>query len=354
MKNFNHRRKLEFCLKHHILYKDMWSWSMATRFVNEHRLPIPVINKKTFFYFLKNYDSYFGTISKWNDLCTQIEVFFGGDPQAFVEGFIEIRNKVIEAVKENEAYQRFNTMDMSKFSVDKSKYKQKGKNVFCEANIGKTLVSIDLRKANFQALNYVDKDIMFNSATYDDFISKFTELPLVKKSKYFRQVFFGQLNPSRVFTVETYMVYQVIDLMTKHFEGLDYEIVSINADEVTISLNLNYYYDISSTVNKIYSFDSLCSLETGIITHTSVYTLDGYNFYSNPRNRKRFTFYVKNYIDVRTSKILETQLMCVPGPYFAITWKLFNHKKPSKMDYHFSYEENDCIFNDTFRIEKIK
>lgn len=332
--------------------KEMWTFPMATRFVNEHRLPMPVINEELFFYHIQNYDKVFGTIDKWNDLCELVNKYYHGNPQEFVEGFKEIRENVIKTIKDGEAYQKFNNMDMNVYAVDKNKYQQKSKNIYHEGNIGKTLISIDLRKANFQAMNYVDKNIMLNSDTYDDFIRKFTNNQLVIDSKYFRQVFFGQLNPGRVFTVETYMVYQVLDFMAKYFQ-FPYEINSINADEVTIELQDRYYY-LLRDFRAIANFATECKNTTGIDVHCEIYTLDGYNFYSNARNRKHFTFYARNeHKEPFDETVINTNLMCVQGPYFALVYKLYNNMEPEPLDYHFTNGDVDCIFNDTFRIEQI-
>ena len=332
--------------------KGMWTFPMAVRFVNEHRLPMPVINEELFFYHIQNYDKVFGTIDKWNDLCGLVNKYYHGNPQEFVEGFKEIRENVIKTIKDGEAYQKFNNMDMNVYAVDKNKYKQKSKNIYHEGNIGKTLISIDLRKANFQAMNYVDKNIMLNSDTYDDFIRKFTDNQLVIDSKYFRQVFFGQLNPGRVSTVETYMVYQVLDFMSSYF-NFPYTINSINADEVTIELYGRYYY-LLRDFRAVANFATECKNATGIDVHCEIYTLDGYNFYSNARNRKHFTFYARNeHKEPFDETVINTNLMCVQGPYFALAYKLYNNMEPEPLDYHFSNGDIDCIFNDTFRIEQI-
>ena len=296
--------------------KGMWTFPMAARFVNEHRLPMPVINEELFFYHIQNYDKVFGTIDKWNDLCGLVNKYYHGNPQEFVEGFKDIRENVIKTIKDGEAYQKFNNMDMNVYAVDKNKYKQKSKNIYHEGNIGKTLISIDLRKANFQAMNYVDKNIMLK------------------------------------FTVETYMVYQVLDFMSKYF-NFPYTINSINADEVTIELYGRYYY-ILRDFRAIANFATECKNATGIDVHCEIYTLDGYNFYSNARNRKHFTFYARNeHKEPFDETVINTNLMCVQGPYFALVYKLYNNMEPEPLDYHFTNGDVDCIFNDTFRIEKI-
>lgn len=344
-------------MENNTINKEMWTFPMATRFVNEHRLPIPVNNEELFWYHIGMLDKEFGTINKWNSLVEDINQHFGGNPQAFTEGFLDVREKVIQAVKNNPAYIKFNEMDMNKYAVDKNKYKQKARNIYNEGNIGVHLISIDLRKANFQAMNYVDKEIMFNSDNYHQFIKKFTDIPLIVNSKYFRQVFFGQLNPSRVFTVETYMVYQILDYITENLP-FKFEINSINADEIVLSYDPSEYGKDTVTNFRNNDFVNLLPSkimrDLGIETHMEFFTIDGYNFYSNKRNRKHFTFYAKNFTVLPNMEIpIDTELMCVNGQFYSLTYKLFNDIPLCEEDYHFVNCDVDCIFNDTFRIEKI-
>lgn len=337
--------------------KMMWTFPLATRFVNEYRLPIPVNNEELFWYHINMLNDEFDTINKWNSLIEVINRDFDGNPNAFTEGFLDVRETVIQAVKNNPAYIKFNEMDMTEYAVDKTKYKQKSKNIYNESNIGKHLISIDLRKANFQAMNYIDKEIMFNSDNYQQFIKKFTDIPLIVNSKYFRQVFFGQLNPSRVFTVENYMVYQILDYIIEKLP-FKYEINSINNDEVVLSYDHDEYsknVGPNSTNGDILTIlPSMLIRDLGIDVCIEFFTLDGYNFYSNKRNRKHFTFYAKKYTPgPMCDNVMNTELMCVNGQFYSLTYKLFHNLQLCEEDYHFVNCDVDCIFNDTFRIEKI-
>ena len=73
--------------------KSMWTFPLATRFVNEHRLPMPVNNEELFWYHISMFDKKFGTINKWNSLIEDINRYFDGNPQAFTEGFLDVREK---------------------------------------------------------------------------------------------------------------------------------------------------------------------------------------------------------------------------------------------------------------------
>ena len=49
-------------------------------------------------------------------------------------------------------------------------------------------MSIDLKKANFQALRYYNPDLVQNAKTYQEFIGLYDSSPLLAESKYTRQM----------------------------------------------------------------------------------------------------------------------------------------------------------------------
>ena len=67
--------------------------------------------------------------------------------------------------------------------------------IYKKTNTGKILLSIDLSNANFNALRKFDESLVINKKNYYEFISEFTEIEHIRKSKYIRQVIFGHTNP---------------------------------------------------------------------------------------------------------------------------------------------------------------
>ena len=98
--------------------------------------------------------------------------------------------------------------------------------LYNEETDGGLFLSIDLKKANFQALKYVG---VLKDDTYEDFIHRFGGSDYFAKSKYLRQVIFGKLNPKRQVKVEKYLVYNIHGIMNG-VPGL--ELYSINSDEL--------------------------------------------------------------------------------------------------------------------------
>lgn len=323
--------------------KFRFNWNLAQRFVNDYRLPIPIMGEKMFKYHLNLYENKFGCKSKWFQLWDLIDQRFGGNPEKFLEEFYAVRENVIQTVSTSAPFLAFNTCDMNVYP--KKKLNPRCSSLYNETNIGKMFVSVDLAKGNFQALNYVDCNILLNSPTYESFISKFTDMYYIKESKYFRQVVFGKMNPKRHITVEEHLIGKVYEYIVGH--GVDPDsLVVANSDELIFEVK-GFGYGFPVDEVEIKSI-------LGVDVHIECFILRGYDFYSKKENHKRCTFYAKERRYISIPGVKEFELMCVPMPYHSIIFKLFRGMRLCKKDYHFVYENIDSIFNDKFYIKEIK
>ena len=93
--------------------KFRFNWNLAQRFVNDYRLPIPIMGEKMFKYHLNLYENKFGCKSKWFQLWDLIDQRFGGNPEKFLEEFYAVRENVIQTVSTSAPFLAFNTCDMS-------------------------------------------------------------------------------------------------------------------------------------------------------------------------------------------------------------------------------------------------
>ena len=139
-------------------------------------------------------------------------------------------------------------MNMDKFKI-LSNYPNNS--IYKENNIGKTFLSIDLVKANYQSLKFIDKSLVLNSVNYDDLISKFTDYMYIKQSKYIRQVIFGHLNPKRLQKIQRYLIEQVILYVLSHENMIEDSIVMASNDEVIFEINDFLSDDFSNTFKEI-------------------------------------------------------------------------------------------------------
>lgn len=284
--------------------REVLTLRLGQRFVNEYNLPIQVIDTETFEHWLNKYEHDYNSLTLWNNTIGYIDKEFNGDVNVFLDNYYNVRNAVIESVKNNEAYQKFNNMDMKVFATQPLQYSN-GK-LYSEENVGKFFLSIDLKKANFQALKYVNPEIVGNAKTYDEFIRKYTNVPLITDSKYFRQVVFGQMNPSRHITVEKYLIHRIHDEFAQ-----DLKLFSMAADELI--------YELPDDSNKwamiAQRFEDGAKKLLDIEIRAEFFMLEGYRLSFVDRDKDALTFYRKWQPGSR-------RLYCVPLIYHAIVHSL--------------------------------
>lgn len=326
--------------------KVRYNKELAKRFVDDCKLPISLTSEKYFPYQLHLYEKDYGALTKWNALWDMIDAKYGGFCDLFLEDYYDVRENIIQTVSSLSAYKAFNEMDMGAYKVVDKPDVSSGNIYNCE-NVGKFFMSIDLRKANFQALKYVNPDIVLNADTYEDFVGKFTDLDYVKESKYTRQVVFGKMNPKRHITVEKYLINEV----WKAFCDLSLEgekIVSMSNDEIVIEISDVMDHDGYDTDAHI--IEAYIKQKTGLDVKVEYFRLKGYRLCvdDGKAHKPRNPFFVKeSAIDDRNT------FVCVPLPYHAIIYKLYNGMELQEEDYHFVYEGIDCIFNEKFIMEEI-
>ncbi len=218
------------------------------RFVNDHNLPIQVVEEPYFNYFLDLYEPYNQARTKYQKLVLTIELCFDGDEEKFLSEYYTVRDKVIDTILTKDTYLSFNKLDMNQFKVKDIGISAKT-NIYNQENIGKKFISIDLKKANFQALKYINRAIFNNVDSYEEFISGFTDIGYFKESKYTRQVIFGQLNPSRTVTIEKFLTYKIYDLLTEICFIEEGAIVrSITNDEIILEIDNDISIEILESI----------------------------------------------------------------------------------------------------------
>lgn len=253
-------------------------------FVDLDKLPLQVIKDLGYFEYSL---SEIGLTKKWTEFIDYIETKFGNKDE-YKKYYFQVKESFLEYVKRLPEYQAFNTQDMSRFAFPFPPNVAKG-NQYSENNTGKTMLSIDLKKANYQALKYCG--LFKDTDSYEDLIGRFTDIPFLIKSKYLRSVVFGQLNPGRHITVESYLVnlirpeisdrlklvcmasdelvYEVpgdIILLGSDLEGTRQEIQEKYGLQVTAEYYKLHEYILESEMSKkqyrIYSKESLCGGKT--------------------------------------------------------------------------------------------
>lgn len=320
---------------------------LAKRFVKDYNFPIPIINEEYFFYYLNLYEEDYGSLTKYKKLMELIDSKYNGDIESFLSNYYDIRDNIITTVLNNDSFKKFNTMDMGVYAI-KDKPNITSNNIYNQENIGKFFISIDLKKANFQTLRNIDKNIVFGADTYEDFISKFTDLEYVKESKYTREVVFGKLNPKRHITAEKYFICNLYKKIVETHPYLDGCAVSLANDEIIFNVNFLFYNDKFTCFAFRKQIEEI-AMDMGFEVHVDFFHLKGYNLVFKESRSVRKTFYIKDYFCTDG----KFKLIAAPLPYHSMIYKLYKKLPLEEIDYHFDYEGMNAKFCEEFDVEEI-
>lgn len=236
--------------------------SKNLRFSKDFNLPVNIFNDEMFAYYRNLYD--FWPINEEKLMDKAIEEL--GGVEKFLEYCGNVRDAAINGVMESEAYKKFNNMDMSVYSIDKvfaengiEKLNMGERSCFSNETDGKIFISVDLKKANFQAMKYAG---VIDFYSYEDFVNHFAgdcklANDYISRSKYLRQVIFGKMNPKRTITVERYITAKICCYLTSLFKWDGYELFSFNNDELI-------YSEIPNEKHTFFEYEELHDLEMSI------------------------------------------------------------------------------------------
>lgn len=208
---------------------------LKERFCKDCNIPLKIFEEPYFTDRLALYDLFYQSIHKWNIFKSELKEY--RCEQDYFEEYNHIKDQAINDIKNTDAYQRFNQEDMNQYSI---KYVGlPSKDIFKPSNDGKLFISIDMKKANFSALRYYDKNIFRGVKTWEQFIGSYTNNHHIINSKYIRQVILGNCNPKRHITYEKYLMDQVLDCLIKEVGFWVDEVVFFSNDEIVIDME-NY------------------------------------------------------------------------------------------------------------------
>lgn len=214
------------------------------RFVKDFNLPINLIDNPFFDYYRNKY--HFFPKQEYENCLMNIENNFNGNIQIWLDRYSELRDNIITTIENSEPYKEFIQMNMSQYLIKDKEISSN--NIYNEQWVGSKFISIDLKTANFQALKFINPQIVLNCNTYDELIEKFGGDEYLKKSKYTRQVIFGKLNPKRTIQVEKYLIWQILnntDNKTLQFIKENCELISVGTDEIIFKINSDFENNIN-------------------------------------------------------------------------------------------------------------
>lgn len=219
------------------------SHSIRNRFVKDYGLPIQIVQDPFFEYYIDELDDHFDTKQKFQMLLDVFETL-GGEEQFFAESN-RVKDSIIKAVQATKTYAELQKNTLDNYNVGKGVKQQ---DIYTMNNVGKTFISIDLKQANFNVFKMFAPELVLNFDTYEDLVGSITEFDYFKKSKYLRQVIFGNLLPKRQQKLQKWVISRIINVLHDHVGIPMEDFVTSSSDEVVFVIDPK---DAISLVKKI-------------------------------------------------------------------------------------------------------
>lgn len=211
---------------------------LRERFCRDCNIPIKLFEEPYFSERMELLDRFYGTLEKWELFVKCLEPY--QNDQDYLTEYSSVKDRAIQNIKESIEYNRFNCVNMNAYAVRPQHMGLPSKDIFKPSNDGKTFVSIDMKKANFSALQHYDKN-MFKmpngepAETWEQFMSQFTDNEHIIRSKYIRQVILGNCNPRRHITYEKYIMDMVLGAIDSGVLTLD-NVEFFSNDEIVFDI----------------------------------------------------------------------------------------------------------------------
>jgi len=301
------------------------------RFSKDYNLPINIFNEEMFSYYRELYKDFW----PYNEeqLMEDEIKSFNNNVDVWLESYAHLRDNIINTLENSEEYKAFNSKDLSEYDIPKE-LNVGEHSIYNEESEGKYFMSIDLKKANFQALKYVG---VLNDNTYEDFIKRFSGTEYFAKSKYLRQVIFGKLNPKRQIKVEKYLMSKIL----KDFTA--WNLYSLNSDEAVFLLTEDEMKSLTSQVIEFLENDIKKKL--GIIVRIEVVTIKRLPIVNC--NGNKVDAYVRHNIVTGEETLKKASTTFYPQIY-----KLWKGLEINEKDKTFFFEDQLATFNKPLTILK--
>lgn len=299
--------------------KNEISEKMLQRFCRDCNLPINIYRMRYFIDRLALYDPFYHCIEKYKRFQEELNGY--ATEQDYFAEYNRVKDNAILDIKSNEAYQRFNTLDMNQFAVTHQGLPSK--DIYKPCNNGKTFLSIDIQKANFTALRHYDPKIFGNADTWVQFLIRYTQSQHILESKYIRQVILGNCNPKRHIAYEKHLMDQILNELLKNID--ESKVAFFSNDEIVLDIS-HLTPDEQQNLHIQYSYEHAQSKLANIPLHIERFRL----YTINQNNNTVGYLKEKSY---GTIEIKGVNPYLLPFVICAI-----NHKRPDECDRTFVHE----------------
>lgn len=142
----------------------------------------------------------------------------------------QIRNNVVNHISNVHGFDKLQPVEYE------AKYKG-DRTCMRDSCVGQILVSLDLVKANYQSLKYLDPKFVLHTRNYNDLIQRFTKDKLMTECRMLRQLIFGFLKPEVQVSVQRMIMQDVIDKVYQEISSNQISIEQLTNDEVVFQVS---------------------------------------------------------------------------------------------------------------------
>lgn len=299
--------------------------TLKRRFVKDMNLPIKVFAEPAFSHFLELYEEHFGASTLYAEFLQEISKY--NCEQDYLREYNRIKDEAINYLANNTAMQHFSQEeDMNRFGIVNRGLPANC--VFKETMVGRYLLSIDMRKANFTALRHYNPDILGGKNSYEDFIGMFTDSEYIKKSKYIRQVIFGNQNPKRQTRYEQYLMDLVLTRIYGSTNLRENHVVYFGTDEIV--------FDVTDFVTDGVVDALLAEKIADVLSWASDNQIHIRAEYYHLYRIRGTNGYLKKFISPTNGKTVE--IKSADGLELPFIIRKLKNELPEEMDFYFCFE----------------
>lgn len=205
--------------------------SLKKRFCTDNNLSIQLFSEPYFTDRVELYDKAFD----WKQFVEMLKGY--KTEEDFFAEYNKLKDDAIQFIKASEAFNALNNEPSTTFEV--KGFNLPDRDTYKEMNVGRKFFSIDMVKANFTSLVYFGHkraEKFVDSFVYADFLRQFTDNEYFIRSKYIRQVIFGNCNCKRMIAYEKVMMADLLDMLISQKIVKLEDVYSLRADEIIIDV----------------------------------------------------------------------------------------------------------------------
>ncbi|WP_429037344.1 hypothetical protein [Aeromonas media] len=234
-------------------------------FVSGFNLPVPVIlDGGIFFHQICTIDPIYRSLEKLKMLMALYEA---GDTYGNAKS-----HAIQSAIQDVKSAPGFNEFNRKAFDGQLKKSLGRKNTLYDKEHIGRSFISVDMINACFQAIKFAKPKLVFECDDYPEFISKYTEHDVLRKSKTIAHLIFSGLNSNLQQEIQFHIMCTILEHLDK--EGVrDNMVAQFTSDELVIYNEPGVYEKVK---NALFNTCKDLGLEMNKVFRTDLFVLKGF------------------------------------------------------------------------------